>query len=79
MANLTISVDDETLKQARIRALRENTTVNAVLGKYLAEYAQHDKIKQRRQEALKSLLLLAEQCQCERAGSTWSRDDLYER
>ncbi|NJN46945.1 MAG: hypothetical protein HC808_11255 [Candidatus Competibacteraceae bacterium] len=79
MANLTISVDDETLKQARVRALQENTSVNAMLGKYLEEYAQNDKIRQRRQEALNSLLALAEQCGCGRGGATWNRDDLYER
>ena len=31
MANLTISVDEEVLKRARIRALEENSSVNAVL------------------------------------------------
>jgi hypothetical protein len=35
MTNLTISVDDETLKSVRIRALRQNTSLNAVLGQYL--------------------------------------------
>ena len=40
MANLTISVDDEVLKRARIRALEENSSVNAVLGRYLEEYAR---------------------------------------
>jgi hypothetical protein len=32
MANLTITVDDEVLKQARIRALEENSSVNAYWG-----------------------------------------------
>ena len=31
MANLTISVNDEVLKRARIRALEENSSVNTVL------------------------------------------------
>ena len=35
MANLTISVNDEVLKRARIRALEENSSVNTVLGQYL--------------------------------------------
>jgi len=34
MANLTISVSDEVLKRARIRALKENRSVNAMLGQY---------------------------------------------
>lgn len=37
MASLTISVDDKVLKQARIRALEENTSVNAIFGKRLEE------------------------------------------
>ena len=39
MANLTITVDPETLKRARIRAIEEETSVNRVLGHYLAVYA----------------------------------------
>jgi hypothetical protein len=38
MANLTITVDDLTLKRARMRALEEDTSVNAVLREYLDEY-----------------------------------------
>ena len=33
--NLTITVEDEVLKQARMRALDENTSVNAILRKHL--------------------------------------------
>jgi hypothetical protein len=79
MANLTISVDEEVLKRARIRALVENSSVNAVLGKYLEEYAQTDELRRRREEALRSLLDLADRCQVGRAGKTWTRDDLHER
>ena len=79
MANLTISVNDEVLKRARIRALEENSSVNTVLGKYLEEYARIDEVRRRRQEALKALLALAEQCQCGREGKIWNRDELHER
>ena len=48
MANLTISVSDEVLKRARIRALKENRSVNAMLGQYLEEYAQMDEVQRRR-------------------------------
>jgi len=79
MANLTISINDEVLKRARIRALEENSSVNAVLGKYLEEYAQADELRRRRQEALKSLLELANRCQVGRGEKRWNRDDLHER
>lgn len=39
MANLTITVDDEVLRRARIRALERGTSVNAVLGEYLRLFA----------------------------------------
>ena len=38
MTNLTITVDERTLRRARVRAL-EGTPVNAVLGAYREEYA----------------------------------------
>ncbi len=79
MANLTISVDDEVLKRARIRALEENSSVNAVLGRYLAEYAGAAEIERRRAEALKALLALADKCRAGRQGRTWTRDELHER
>lgn len=79
MANLTISVNNEVLKRARIRALEENSSVNTVLSKYLEEYAQTDEVHRRRQKAVKALLALADQCQCGRDGKTWNRDELYER
>lgn len=79
MANLTISVSDEVLKRARIRALKENRSVNAMLGQYLEEYAQMDEVQRRRQQALQTVLTLAAQCRCGRNGKTWSRDELHER
>lgn len=79
MANLTISVSDEVLKRARIRALKENRSVNAMLGQYLEEYAQMDEVQRRRQQALQTVLTLAAQCRCGRDGKTWSRDELHER
>jgi hypothetical protein len=79
MANLTISVNEEVLKRARIRALGESTSVNAVLGRYLEQYAQEDEARRRREEALQSLLSLADQCPAGRRGQSWTRDELRER
>lgn len=39
VANLTLSIDDETLRRARIRALEHGTSVNALVRDYLADYA----------------------------------------
>ena len=35
MANLTITIDDELLRRARLRALEQGTSVNALLRDYL--------------------------------------------
>ncbi len=37
--NLTITVDEEVLRRARIRALERGTSVNAVLREFLESYA----------------------------------------
>ena len=39
MANLTISVDDATLKRARLRAVQRDESVNAFLADALRRYA----------------------------------------
>lgn len=39
MANLTITVDDQLLKQACMRAVEDGTSVNALLRTYLERYA----------------------------------------
>lgn len=79
MANLTISVESDILKQARIRALQENTSVNAVLSDYLQNYAGADENRQRRQKALENLLKIAGEAKAGSAGKKWSREELYER
>ena len=73
--NLTITVDDELLKRARIRALEENTSVNAVLRKCLESYA--DTTRQRR--AVDRLLQLSRTARAKRGTARWNRDELHER
>ena len=79
MANLTISVDEEVVKRARIRALEENTSVNAVLGRFLKEYAQLNELRRSRLAALDKLLRIADANPVDRGGKRWSRDELYDR
>ena len=74
--NLTIVVDGDTLKRARIRAIQESTSVNAVVREFLAAYAGADR---RRVEACERLLALSRTCDSRRGGATWTRDELHER
>jgi hypothetical protein len=79
VTNLTISVDEEVLKRARIRALEENTSVNAVLGRFLKEYARLDEIRRSRLAVLDRLLKIADESPIDRGGRRWNRDELYDR
>lgn len=79
MANLTISVDEVVLKRARIRALEDNTSVNAVLGACLVEYARLDEIRRGRLAALERLRKIADQHPIDRGERQWNRDELYDR
>lgn len=74
--NLTITIDDEVLKRARMRALQENTSVNALVRDYLEKYAGS---KRQRRQAVADLLRLSQESGSRRGSSTWSRDELHER
>lgn len=58
-----------------MRALEENTSVNAVLRKFLESYA--DTTRQRR--AVDRLLALSRTAQAGRGTVEWTRDDLHDR
>jgi hypothetical protein len=79
MANLTINVDSDVLKRARIRALHENTSVNAILGRYLEEYARLDEARREKKRAVERLLSFAAKHPIDRDGHRWNREDLYDR
>ena len=74
--NLTITIDKEILQRARIRAIEEDTSVNAVVRQYLESYAG---VAQRRREALEHLLRLSKTARTARGSATWTRDQLHDR
>ncbi|MGA8053555.1 MAG: DUF6364 family protein [Burkholderiales bacterium] len=76
MANLTIAVDDEILKRARLRATEQGTSVNAVVRDYLEQYAGS---RSAQEQALAKLLALSENAQSRRGRRAWTRDELHER
>jgi hypothetical protein len=77
MANLTITVDEQTLKRARIRALEEDTSVNAVLREYLEEYAGGT---QEQIEAARRILASSRDSASRSGpgGRRWTREELYD-
>lgn len=76
MGNLTITVDDESLKKARIRALQEGTSVNALLREFLDSYSG---VGREQREAASRIISMSRTSQSRRGGLKWSRDQLHER
>lgn len=74
MANLTITVDAGLLKQARLRALREGTSVNRLLRERLESYVNDD---QRRRKAIRGLLRLSRAARSGSGGRPVRREELY--
>ncbi len=47
MPNLTITVDEKILKKARIKALEEGTSVNALLRSFLERYVRDVEVRKK--------------------------------
>lgn len=78
MANLTITVDEETLKRARIRAIERGESVNQYLARRLEEYARGDELRERRDRAAHAFVELSRQLSGSSDGAGWTREELYE-
>jgi plasmid stability protein len=76
MGNLTITVDDDSLRKARIRALQEGTSVNSLLRDFLEAYAG---IRSEQQNAVEQIAALSRKAASRRGQRKWTRDELHER
>jgi hypothetical protein len=74
MANLTITVDEHVLKQARLRALREGTSVNRLLRERLESYVEDE---HRRRKAIQGLLRLSRAARSGSGGRPVRREDVH--
>jgi plasmid stability protein len=76
MKNIAVSLDDELYRRARIRAAQEETSVSAVVRRFLTEFAsegtEFERLKRREQE-------LREQIQKFRAAERLPRESAHER
>ncbi|MBV9382997.1 MAG: hypothetical protein JO242_20320 [Streptosporangiaceae bacterium] len=77
MTNLTLTVDEEILRRARIRALELGTSVNALVREYLRQLVG-------RSTAAEGIAEFFAATKGAGAGSgpegrTWTRDELYDR
>ncbi len=75
MTNLTLAIDEDLLRRARIRALQRGTSVNAVLREFLEEFVQG---RPSRDRAIDDLLALSARARSRRGRRRWTRDELHE-
>jgi len=76
MTNLTISIDDTLLRNARARALREGTSISARIREFLAAYAAEDS---RQQQAAQDFIAAARRSKASSRGVAWNREEIHER
>ena len=76
MANLTLTIDATVLRRARIRALEQGTSVNAVVRQFLEGYAGVEE----RVAAMVAFVELSDAADSGSDGGTraWTRDELYD-
>jgi hypothetical protein len=76
MKNITVSVDEKTYRRARIRAAQLDTSVSAVVRRFLSEFAgeetDFDRRKRLQDETLASIRSF-------RGGNRLARDRVHER
>jgi len=74
VANLTLTIDDELLKRARVLALERGTSVNALVREFLERLAHHDAELESIADGIDAIADAAPA----RRGTRWTREDLYE-
>ena len=74
--NLTITVGAEVLRKARLRALQDDTSVNAFLRGCLEGYADEG---DRMAQAVAGVERLMGAAELHWGTKTWSREELYDR
>jgi plasmid stability protein len=76
MTNLTISIDEQLIRKARVRAIQEGTSVSARIREFLAAYAEGEN---HRQAAAQNFIASARRSQANRGGAAWRRADAHDR
>ena len=77
MANLTLSINSELLKNARKIAIDKDTTVNALVRSYIKELVKTDSTKI--PDAVTRLRAVYHRTDVPVGQISWSRDELHER
>lgn len=75
MANLTLSIDEDLLQRAREAAVRDRTTVNALVREYLTRYADAKRLRFEALDAIDAAASKITSASLQR----WTREELHER
>ena len=76
MRNITVAVDDETYKRARVAAAERDTSVSALVKAYLEQLASHETEAERLKRQEREI---RNQITAFRASDRLSRDELHSR
>jgi plasmid stability protein len=86
MSNLTISVDDQLIKKARVRAIQQGTSLSAKVREFLQQYANgsENTLQKQREDATARLLAAMDAATAQAAspspdhkGKVKLRDEIY--
>ena len=77
MPNITLSIDEDTIKKVRKIAVDKNTTLTSLVRRYLKDVASRE--DQRKMIAIKQLSDSFKTSSREMGAHKWKREMLYER
>lgn len=79
MSNLTLAIEDELLRTARIKALQNGTSVNEICRRAIEQYVGNESAGERHAAALRATFAFVSKALPASAGPLWEgRDVLYE-
>jgi hypothetical protein len=73
--NITIQLDEEVIRSAKVLAAKRGTSVSSLLANYVTKMTA----SQERYEKARQVALEAMEHATDRGGVTWKREDLYDR
>jgi hypothetical protein len=77
--NITLSLDDNLVKEIRKIAVERDTTLTGLVRKYLQQLAADEAKSGRKRRELEALERSFREFQVNLGPRTWKREDLYER
>lgn len=77
MTNLTLVIDEQVLRRARIRAMEQGTSVNALVRDYIARLAGESEAAEGVAEFLR--IVSGAGAGSGSRGRSWSREELHDR